>query len=186
MTDRQLSSPIQLALADLKAYARQLEDDHLLRLIYHLEDALEAAPASGDHMSGDTTAVGNISGSTGIAIGHGAESIVDQSHTNITLQQVFETIHEKLEGLPSQTVTVTPQVIEDAQTEIDELHREAEKGEQADESFLMQRFRNLALMGPDILDVVTATLLNPVAGVALVVRKIAAKAREEAGLAPVS
>jgi hypothetical protein len=184
MTDRQPNSLIRSALADLKAYARQLEDDHLLRLIHRLEDALEAAPAPGDYGGGDTTTVGNISGSTGVAIGRGAQASVDQSRTTITLHQVFETIHEKLEALPAQ-VEVTPQVIEDAQAEVDELHREAEKGERADESFLMRRFRNLARMGPDILDVVTATLLNPAAGVALVVRKIAAKAREEAGLAPV-
>ena len=136
-------------------------------------------------MGGDTTTVGNISGSTGVAIGRGAQASVDQSRITITLRQVFETIHEKLEALPEH-VEVTPQTIADAQAEVDELRQEAEKDEQADEGFLMQRFRNLARMGPDILDVVTAMLLNPVAGVSLVVRKVAAKAREEAGLEPIS
>ena len=46
----------------------------------------------------------------------------------------------------------------------------------------MERFKNLANMREDILDVVTATLLSPAAGLAMVVKKIAQKAREEAGL----
>jgi hypothetical protein len=37
-------------------------------------------------------------------------------------------------------------------------------------------------MGPDILDVVTATLVNPAAGIGIAIKKIAQKAREEAGL----
>ncbi len=41
-------------------------------------------------------------------------------------------------------------------------------------------------MGTDILDVVTATLLNPAAGATLVVKKIAEKARADNGLEPAS
>ena len=35
-------------------------------------------------------------------------------------------------------------------------------------------------MAPDILEVITATLANPVSGIATVIQKIAAKAKEEA------
>jgi hypothetical protein len=177
MDDQQITA----VLAELKSYAGQLGDDTLLGLIQRLEEALtHRSSPPGDHIS-----TGAVSGSTGVAIGRGAQAHVDQSRTTITLHQVFETIYEKLEGLPVQVETVTPEIVEDAKAEVDELQPEVEKGEQADERFLARRFRNLARMGPDILDVVTATLANPAAGVALVVRKIAQKAREEAGLEPV-
>ncbi len=48
-----------------------------------------------------------------------------------------------------------------------------------DESFLSRRFRNIARVAPDILDVVVATLTNPLAGLGLVATKIAEKARED-------
>jgi hypothetical protein len=37
------------------------------------------------------------------------------------------------------------------------------------------------MMAPDILEVVVATLVNPVLGIGVVVNKIAKKAKEEAG-----
>lgn len=48
----------------------------------------------------------------------------------------------------------------------------------------MRHFRNLARMGSETLDVVTAVLLNPDAGITLVVRGVAEKAREDAELGP--
>ncbi len=75
-------------------------------------------------------------------------------------------------------------MIEDAKAAVEEVRAEAEKGEEADEKFLARQFRNIARMGPDILDVVTAALVNPAAGIAAVLRKVAEKAREEAGLEP--
>jgi hypothetical protein len=74
MADRQPNSRIQSALADLKAYARQTDDDHLLRLIHRLEDALEAAP--GSYVGGDSINVRDISGSTGVSIGRDIQTHV--------------------------------------------------------------------------------------------------------------
>jgi len=50
--------------------------------------------------------------------------------------------------------------------------------EKVDENSLARRFRNIARMAPDILDVVVATLANPLAGLGIAVKKIAEKARE--------
>jgi hypothetical protein len=55
----------------------------------------------------------------------------------------------------------------------------AQKNEKIDESFLSRRFRNIARMAPDLLDVVVATLGNPLAGLGVAVKKIAEKAKEE-------
>ncbi|HSH14234.1 MAG TPA: hypothetical protein VLA15_10805 [Desulfurivibrionaceae bacterium] len=69
----------------------------------------------------------------------------------------------------------------DLKAEVEEVKTEAEKGAQANESFLTRRLRNIQRMAPDILDVVLATLANPVAGFASAVRKIAEKMKAEAG-----
>lgn len=54
------------------------------------------------------------------------------------------------------------------------------KNKKASEGFMLRRFRNIARMGPDILDVVIKTLSNPALGIAVMVNKIAKKAKEEA------
>ena len=46
--------------------------------------------------------------------------------------------------------------------------------------FLAERFRNIARMAPDALDVVVAALANPLAGLGVAAKKIADKAREDA------
>ncbi len=91
-------------------------------------------------------------------------------------------LDEMPQAIPQDSTLVAPEVIEDAKAAVEEVRTEAEKGEEADEKFLARQFRNIARMGPDILDVVTATLVSPTAGIAAVLRKVAAKAREEAGL----
>jgi hypothetical protein len=53
------------------------------------------------------------------------------------------------------------------------------KTEGIDENFLSRHFRNIARMAPDILDVVVATLGNPLAGIGVAIKKIAEKAKEE-------
>ena len=55
----------------------------------------------------------------------------------------------------------------------------AQKNEKVDEGFLSRRFRNIARMAPDVLDLVVAMLANPLAGLGVAVKKIAEKAKEE-------
>ncbi|MGD8752440.1 MAG: hypothetical protein PVG14_13515, partial [Anaerolineales bacterium] len=70
---------------------------------------------------------------------------------------------------------------QDLKADIKELKVEAEKGDQADDSFIMRRLRNIQRMTPDILEVVLAALTNPAAGFTLSVQKIARKMRAEGG-----
>jgi hypothetical protein len=162
----------------------------------------------GDQVGGDKITVGDISGSTGVAIGAGASVSVT------SVSAAFDEIIAKLEALsrpaPQETLSAVPQDmpqavpqdipqavppqevpqaapedIEDAIAAVKEVRAEVEKGDEADEKFLARQLRNIARMGPDILDVVTATLASPIAGITAVVQKVAAKAREEAGLEPV-
>lgn len=169
---------IQSALAALRAYANRNDDIILQQLLSNLAESLNQWLST----SGESYITGNITDSVGVAIGHSAQAHVDQSHTTMNIDQVFETIQERLDALPAKVEAVTPKTIKEAQGEVDDLKQEVLKGQGADEGFLMRRLHNLARMGPDILDVVTTTLLSPAAGVAQVVRKVAEKAREETGL----
>src|SRR6266511_4687567 len=65
----------------------------------------------------------------------------------------------------------------DAKVDIQEIRQELEKKEKADESFLMRRFRNLARMAPDILEVTLATIVHPALGLGVFAKKLAEKAR---------
>ena len=177
---------IRTAIGALKDYAAKSGDLVLQALINLLEQAVASdTNVGGDYVGGDKTTVGNISGSKGVAIGRGASvDYQDNSQTNVTLNQTFESIDKQLEALPQRVETVTPQLVEDARAEVKMIEVELAKPDPPQEKWLESRFRNIARMGPDILDVVTATLLSPATGIATVVRKIAAKMREEAGLEP--
>lgn len=69
----------------------------------------------------------------------------------------------------------------DLQAELQEVQAEVAKGEQADESALARRLRNIKRMAPDILDVVLATFTNPPLGLLTVCRKVAERLRADAG-----
>lgn len=68
----------------------------------------------------------------------------------------------------------------DARVDVQEIQQELEKKEKADEGFLMRRFRNLARMAPDILEVTLATITHPALGLGVFAKKLAEKARSSA------
>jgi len=94
------------------------------------------------------------------------------------LEKLFDAMFQKMATLPN----VSPQVVADVKPMVEEIKTEALKGDKADEGVIASKLRVIAAMAPDILDVVTATLANPVAGIGVAIQKIAKKAREEKGL----
>lgn len=168
-------------IEQIRQHAEANDDLKLFKLVNQLEAALGAG-AGAAAGSGDQTSVGAISGSTGVAIGRGAGAYVSHSRDSSAVHVVFQDIYEQIGELEQEEEEVTPEVAREAQIEVARLEAEAIKGDQADAQVLMERLQNLANMRQDILDVVTATLLSPTAGLAMVVQKIAQKAREEAGL----
>lgn len=66
---------------------------------------------------------------------------------------------------------------EDLTKNVERIQVEVQKGEQADGTKIESALKKIAGMSDDILDVVLATLTNPALGLAEVVRKVAAKAR---------
>ena len=128
--------------------------------------------------------VGNISDISGNVNIAGRNITTHQTITGLSaseIKQLFDQLYTAIES----NKKVSPTKKEDLKAEVQEIQstvtEAAQKSEKVDESFLSRRFRNIARMAPDVLDVVVATLANPLAGLGVAVKKIAEKAREDAG-----
>lgn len=92
--------------------------------------------------------------------------------------ELFEKLFAAIEKNPK----LSQEEKADVKAEVEEVKAEAEKGEEASESFLTRRLRSIGRMAPDILEVVLATIGNPAAGLGLVAKKVADKMKgAEAG-----
>lgn len=126
--------------------------------------------------------VGNISEVSGNVNVAGRDSTTHHTTTGLSaaeIRQLFDGLYTKIETRPD----TPPADKEDIKAEVREIQatvtEAAQKNEKVDESFLSRRFRNIARMAPDVLDVVVATLGNPLAGLGVAVKKIAEKAKQE-------
>lgn len=118
--------------------------------------------------------VGNITGSTGVAIGPNAQAHVTQGGpAQMQLAVVFAPILEKVQALPDGPAKTM------AEQAAQGLKAEAEKGEAANEKKAGDWLGFLAQMAPDAWDVAVAAFASPIAGVSAIFQKIAARARAE-------
>jgi hypothetical protein len=127
-----------------------------------------------------TVKVGNIYGVRGninIAAGDITTYTTEVSETDI--KQLFDQLYSKIDNRPDTSAATK----EDLRAEVQDIQsaivQASEKKEKIEENFLLRRFRNIARMAPDILDVVAGTLVNPLAGLGVAAKKIAEKAMEE-------
>lgn len=123
--------------------------------------------------------ISDISGNVNIAGGNIATHHTVTGLSAAEIQQLFDGLYAVIES----NKKVSPTKKEDLKAEVKEIQsslaRAVQKNEKVDEGFLSRRFRNIARMAPDVLDVVVATLGNPLAGLGVAVKKIAGKAKEE-------
>jgi cell division septum initiation protein DivIVA len=128
--------------------------------------------------------VGNlskISGNVNIAGGDiRTQQTIQSGLSTAEIQQLFDSLYAAVESRAETTAADK----EDLRAEIEEIQAKvteaAQNDEKVEEGFLSRRFRNIARMAPDVLDVIAATLGNPLAGLGVAVKKIAEKAKEEA------
>ena len=123
--------------------------------------------------------ISDISGNLNIAGGDITTHYTAFGLSGAEIQQLFEGLYTKIESRPN-----TPAADkEDLKTDVKDIQtavaQAVQNNEKVDEGFLSRRFRNIARMAPDILDVVVASLANPLAGLGVAVKKIAEKAKEE-------
>jgi hypothetical protein len=129
----------------------------------------------GDKVGGDKITVGDISGSTGIAIGRGAQASVTQGLGGDEIAKLFDAVYQQIEARPED-----PDVDKKELTEtVQKIQGEVAKGEEANPNRVERWLKTLAIMADDIFEVTVACLSNPVAGVATVIRKVTEKAKEE-------
>ncbi len=127
--------------------------------------------------------VGNISrvsGKVNIAGGNIRTSETTTGLSVVDVKQLFEYIYAQIEAdskLPPVAKADVEAEVKDLQTGV---MASVEQQAPLTESFLARRFRNIARVAPDILDVVVATLGSPLAGLGVAVKKIAEKAKAEA------
>jgi len=143
------------------------------------------AKKKGPNNTQSTIKVGNISdisGNVNIAGGNVTTHQTTNGLSAADIKQLFDGLY----GAIDSAAKVSPSVKEDLKADVQDIQtvvtEAAKKNEKVDESFLARRFRNMARMAPDILDVVVATLGNPLAGLGVAVKKIAEKAKEETAL----
>jgi len=133
--------------------------------------------------SNDTTVtvgnVSNVNGTVNIAGGDLDFHSNSSGLSAVEIKQLFDDIYSTIN---SNTKTSSSDK-QDLKSELEEIQSKVEeasqKGQNLEEGFLSRRFRNIARMAPDLLDVVVATLGNPLAGLGVAVKKIAEKAKEE-------
>ncbi|HSL31791.1 MAG TPA: hypothetical protein VK900_21490 [Anaerolineales bacterium] len=123
--------------------------------------------------------ISNVSGEVNLA---GRDIIKHESSSGVSaaeLRNIFLDLYRDIDGHPAASRTIN----EDVKAEVKQIEatvtESVQKNEKVDEGFLAQRFRNIARVAPDILDVVVAMLANPLAGLGIAVKKIAEKAKEQ-------
>ena len=134
----------------------------------------------GDYIGGDKITIE----SGGIAIsGNNVNSPIITGNNNIigsTINQQAQFIQQIYTAIENRPDT-DPLDKDDLKANVDEIKAEDAKGDQADETFIARRLRNIQRMAPDILEVVVAIITNPVAGFGVITKKVAEKMKAGAG-----
>jgi cell division septum initiation protein DivIVA len=129
--------------------------------------------------------VGDISNTRGTVNIAGRDIVTHHTTSGLSaaeIKQLFDQIYSRIETRPN-TSTADREDLKAAVEEIQQsITTATQKNESVDEVFLARRFRNIARMAPDILDVVVAVLVNPLAGLGVAIKKIAEKVKVEAHL----
>lgn len=130
---------------------------------------------NGDQVGGDQISVGDITGGQGVAIGRGARVEIQSGIRVKELAEIFSPIYQKIESRPSDALVDKEEIID----RVKRIEKEVATGDKAEPEKVERWLRNLAVMAPDILDVIVAALTSPIAGISMTVQKIAQKVKEE-------
>jgi serine/threonine protein kinase len=108
-----------------------------------------------------------------VATQGGRASVIHSGGTSSVFQAWRERMEreiERLEDLPEEDKALLKQNVE-------QIAREAEKGEKADPKRIERLLNMLSVMAPDFFDVALTTLTDPFVGIRLVIKKVGDKAR---------
>jgi hypothetical protein len=121
----------------------------------------------------------NVTGNNNAVATHGGKATVSISQAAQddwkAWREQMEREIKALKELPVEDQAMLTQNVE-------QVVKEAEKGEQADPSRIERLLNTVSAMAPDILDVVVATIGNPLSGIGMVIKKIGEKAKVTRGV----
>ena len=127
-------------------------------------------------VEGDIITVGEVGAGAAVAAGRSASASVGQSSDLAeSLAQWRSQMVTEIEALPD----LSDDEKQDLQDQVDKIQEEAAKAEEADPGRLERLINTLSVMAPDIFEVAAATLVNPLAGIGLVIKKVGDKAKLE-------
>jgi hypothetical protein len=135
----------------------------------------DAPQIGGQRQYGDSITVGDISGSTGIGIGKNVNMQVTHGVSPEEIAKAFAPLLQAVQAKAESTEKA------EAQNALDELKKEAAKGEGADEDKVQKWIDFLGDMAPDIWEVAVKTFKNPINGFSTIFKKVAERARAAKG-----
>jgi hypothetical protein len=97
------------------------------------------------------------------------------------IQMLFAPVYDAIAASTHRSPAIRADLKDDVEKIQSTVMEAAKQNQPISESFLAQRFRSIARMAPDILDVVVATLGGPLTGMGVALSKIAQRAKEETG-----
>jgi len=122
--------------------------------------------------------ISEVSGNVNIAGGNITTNQATPSLSVEDINQLFGQLHNAIEGnsvaSPTDKAVLRAEAAEIQSTVTDAIRKE----KNIEESSLSRHFRNIACMAPDVLDIVVATLANPLAGLGNAAKKVAEMAKE--------
>lgn len=126
----------------------------------------------------------NISGEVNIAVWDITTDHTVNGSSAADIRQLFDGLYTAIETRANTSIANK----EDLKAEVKEIQaaitEAAQKNEKVDEGFLLHRFRNIARVVPNLLDVIVTTLANPLAGLGVAFGRIADRARQGTRAAP--
>lgn len=128
------------------------------------------------HHSGDLITVGDISGSSAIAIGRGASASVTSGATPNDLAAAFARIYQAIQARPSDAAVDPDEITETVQR----IEQETAKGSAAEASKLERWVKSIAGMAPDIFEVMATAFAGPTSAAATILKKVIERARSRA------
>jgi Caspase domain len=125
----------------------------------------------GNKNEGDQISVGNISGSSGIAIGRGAQAKVNSGVQSSDLTDLFAIIYGQIDAHSGD-----PSDREEVRQNVQRIEQEVGKGDAANQDRLKRWLTAVKDLAPDIFSALIRTLLNPAtrlsAGIAGVIKTL--------------
>lgn len=131
----------------------------------------------GDEARRDKMSGVDISESSGVAIGHSTQSTITNYQQGSDANAIDATFASLYQTVAASQASAAQKAV--AQQALENLNLEAQKGEGANEAEVQQWFDVLLTMLPDIGEVAIDVFLNPIKGLSIVFRKIAARARKQ-------